>query len=354
VRTILVTGGAGFVGSCLAMGAKRRYPGARVVALDNLKRRGSELNLPRLTEAGVEFVHGDVRNMEDLVSVGAVDVIVECSAEPSVLAGYTSAPDYLVNTNLMGAVNCFELARRHGAATIFLSTSRVYPVAAINALAVEETETRFALCEEQLVSGVSGRGITEQFPLEGTRSLYGATKLCGEYLLREYLEMYGLKGVINRCGVITGPWQMGKVDQGVVVLWVARHLFGGDLSYIGYGGTGKQVRDMVHVDDVLRLVLLQMDKLDSLTGQTFNVGGGVPISASLLELTGLCRQATGKTIPIGSVTEDRPADIRVYLTDNARVTRATGWRPEKGPLEIVTDIARWIVDHRDAVRQILS
>jgi CDP-paratose 2-epimerase len=354
VRTILVTGGAGFVGSCLAMGVKQRHPSARVLALDNLKRRGSELNLPRLRGAGVEFIHGDIRSMEDLESAGAVDLILESSAEPSVLAGYTSSPEYLVNTNLLGAINCFELARRHGAATIFLSTSRVYPVATINALAVDETDTRFVLRDAQSTPGVSRHGITEQFPLEGTRSLYGATKLCGEYLLHEYLEMYGLKGIINRCGVITGPWQMGKADQGVVVLWVARHIFGGTLDYIGYGGLGKQVRDMVHVDDILRLVLAQMEQLETLSGQTFNVGGGLDVSVSLRELTTLCQNATRTTIPIGAVTENRPADIRLYLTDNTRITQATGWRPQKTSLEIVEEVARWITDHREELRHILN
>ncbi|MBI5094822.1 MAG: NAD-dependent epimerase/dehydratase family protein [Candidatus Hydrogenedentes bacterium] len=336
------------------MGVKRAYSNVRVVALDNLKRRGSELNLVRLRGAGVEFVHGDVRSMEDLESLGAVDLILECSAEPSVLAGYTSAPDYLVNTNLLGAVNCFELARRHGAATIFLSTSRVYPAAAINSLAVDETETRFVLRAEQSLPGVSVRGISEQFPLDGTRSLYGATKLCGELLLREYLEMYGLKGIINRCGVITGPWQMGKIDQGVVVLWVARHMYGKPLKYIGYGGRGKQVRDMLHVDDLLKLVLYQIDHLDSLTGQTFNVGGGLEVSASLCELTALCRETTGAEVPIGAETETRPADIRIYLTDYTRVTELTGWRPEKNVPAIVQDIAAWIAGHRDALEAVLA
>ena len=354
MRTIVVTGGAGFVGSCLALGVKHHHPDARVIAFDNLKRRGSELNLPRLRTGGVEFVHGDIRNKEDLDAVGAVEVILECSAEPSVLAGYTSSPEYLVNTNLLGAINCFELARRHGAATIFLSTSRVYPVAAINALSVDETETRFVLRDRQELTGVSSCGIAEGFPLEGTRSLYGATKLCGEYLLREYLEMYGLKGVINRCGVITGPWQMGKVDQGVVVLWAARHVFGGPLSYIGYGGQGKQVRDMVHVDDILRLVLAQMARMDDWTGRTFNVGGGVDVSASLRELTEACRAATGKTIAIGSALEDRPADIRLYITDNTYITHTTGWRPERTVPMIVEDIVRWIRDHEDTLRPILG
>lgn len=354
METALVTGGAGFVGSCLALGLKNHRPSLRVLALDNLKRRGSELNLPRLREGGVEFVHGDIRNPEDLEAVGAVDLILECSAEPSVLAGYDTPPGYVVNTNLYGTVNCLEVARKHGAAVIFLSTSRVYPFEALNALSWREEATRFELNEEQPVAGASERGISEGFPLEGRRSLYGATKLCSEFIMQEYLGMYGLKGVINRCGVIAGPWQMGKVDQGVVVLWAARHVFGGRLTYLGYGGQGKQVRDMVHVDDVLRLVLYQIDHLDSLTGETFNVGGGRAVSASLQELTSCCREVTGNTIEIASDPEDRVADIRLYITDNERVNLRTGWRPEKDVRCIVEEIVGWIRAHKEALRPILS
>jgi len=354
LKTILVTGGAGFVGSCLAMGLRRLDEGTRVVALDNLKRRGAELNLPRLRDAGVEFIHGDIRNPEDLEAVGPIELILECSAEPSVLAGYTSGPQYVVNTNLTGTVNCLELARNHGAAIIFLSTSRVYPYEKLNALKYAETATRFALDDAQSLPGASARGISEAFPLEGVRSLYGATKLCSELLTHEYLAMYALKGIVNRCGVLTGPWQMGKVDQGVVVLWVARHVYGGSLQYIGFDGQGKQVRDILHVDDLLRLVAYQMDHIEELSGQTFNVGGGPEVSVSLQELTTLCQQATGNTIDIAEVPENRPADIRLYITDNARVAQMTGWRPERDPQAIVDEIARWIKDHREALRAILA
>lgn len=166
-RTVLVTGGAGFVGSNLAVWYQQQHPEARVIALDNLKRRGTETTLPWLRAAGVEFVHGDIRNPEDLRLPGrAIDLLLECSAEPSVLAGVGEAPDYLLNTNLLGTLHCLELARRTGADLIFFSTSRVYPVAALNRLAVVEQPTRFALADEQTVPGASARGIAESFPLE--------------------------------------------------------------------------------------------------------------------------------------------------------------------------------------------
>jgi len=354
MKTILVTGGAGFVGAHLAMGMKARYPDTRVVAFDNLRRRGSELSLSRLTDAGVDFHHGDIRQPADLAEVGTFDLLLECSAEPSVLAGYDSAPSYVLDTNLVGTLHCLEAARRHGSDILFLSTSRVYPMETIARLNYREEATRLELEDAQPVEGASAAGIAENFPLDGLRSLYGATKLSSELILNEYLAMYGLRGVINRCGVLTGPWQMGKVDQGVVVLWAARHVFEGSLRYIGYGGEGKQVRDMLHVDDLVDLVAYQVEHLDALTGQTFNVGGGRAVSASLQELTRLCQQCTGHTIPIEKDPENRSADIPLYITDNQRITQFTGWQPTRTVPEIMEDICRWIQDNRAQLSPILN
>ncbi|MDX2189286.1 MAG: NAD-dependent epimerase/dehydratase family protein, partial [Bacteroidota bacterium] len=128
MKAILITGGAGFVGSYLAIKFKAYYPQVDVICLDNLKRRGSELNLPRLKSAGIQFVHGDIRNKEDFEGLPPIDLILEASAEPSVLAGIQSTPDYLLNTNLNGTINCLNFAVRHQAKFIFLSTSRVYPI----------------------------------------------------------------------------------------------------------------------------------------------------------------------------------------------------------------------------------
>ena len=147
---------------------------------------------------------------------------------------------------------------------------------------------------------------------------------------------------------------MGKVDQGVVALWVARHLFGGPLSYVGFGGQGKQVRDMLHVDDLLALVLYELENLDVMNGRTFNVGGGRNVSASLRELTTICRDVTGRTLAIDSEPEDRPADVRVYLTDCARVTTATGWTPKHDVAAIVEDTTRWIREHESVLQAILN
>lgn len=224
----------------------------------------------------------------------------------------------------------------------------------INALNFTETPTRYELSDEQDVPGASSRGFTEDFPLNGSRTLYGATKLASELVLQEYIEMYGIRGVINRCGLLTGSWQMGKVDQGVVVLWAAKHHYRQPLSYIGFGGKGKQVRDILHVKDLYRLLEIQIDDISEHNGEIYNVGGGLERSASLLELTALCRKYTGNKVPIKSVSEDRAGDIRTYITDNSKITEKTGWKPRVTVDRMIREISNWIKENSELLRPILT
>ena len=352
-KSIFITGGAGFAGSNLALKLKADFPDTAITCLDNLKRRGSELAIKRLKEAGIEFVHGDIRNKEDLV-VDNFDLLIECSAEPSVMAGIDSSPDYLLNTNLVGTMNCLEVARQHKAAVLFLSTSRIYPMSYINNLAYTESESRFDISDDQEVTGVSSQGIAENFPLDKPRSLYGATKLASELIIQEYVDSYGMRAIVDRCGVITGPWQMGKVDQGVFVLWVAKHYFKQSLSYIGYGGTGKQVRDFIHIDDLYQAIKHQLENFDDYAGDTVNVGGGLANSVSLKELTALCEAATGNKIDIASVNEDRPADVRFFITDSSKFLKKSGLTWQKDAKATVQDIYEWIKANEADLKSILA
>ncbi len=339
---VLITGGAGFVGSNLAVSLAGRHPDWDLVVLDNLYRRGSKLNLPRLEEAGVEFVEGDVREPADLAALPKLDAIVECSAEPSVMSGVDGDTGYLVHTNLTGAYNCLELARRDGAYFVFLSTSRVYPVQPQVELALKEAETRFELAPEQPFRGVSPAGISEEFPLEGARTLYGATKLSAELLVEEYRAALGVPAVIDRFGVIAGPWQMGKVDQGVFTHWILAHHFRNPLSYIGFGGHGKQVRDLLHVEDLVALVERQLLDPDKWNGHTVNAGGGRDCSLSLLETTAICQELTGNEVPITPVAETRQGDVPIYLSDCARLFDLDEWRPRRAARDVLADIAAWV------------
>ena len=354
MRRILITGGAGFVGSSLSLSLSQRYPDWQIIALDNLRRRGSELNLSRLKQAGIRFIHGDVRNAEDLDPIVLQpDLILECSAEPSVLAGYNS-PRYVLSTNLVGTINCLELARQTQADFLFLSTSRVYPIPYLNALKFKETETRFELIEQQSLAGASSHGISEDFPLDEVRSLYGSTKLASELLIAEYADAYGIRTLINRCGVLTGPWQMGKADQGVFALWMACHYFQKPLKYIGHGGTGKQVRDFLHIADLLDLIDLEINALDKLNGQTFNVGGGITKTLSLYETTQLCQEITGHQVPIDPVPETRVGDVPIFITNSHKVITATGWQPRRDARTTLIDIYEWIHQFKHQLCEVLN
>lgn len=352
--SILITGGCGFVGSNLSMMLKQKYPGYSIVALDNLKRRGSELNLPELRHAGVEFIHGDIRNTEDLVLATKFDYIIDAAAEPSVMAGMGATLNYVINTNLSGTINTLQLAVKCGAKFIFLSTSRVYPIAHLEHINYTEGTTRFELSAQQTLAGVSEKGINESFPLDKARSVYGATKLASELMIEEFRELSDLNFVINRCGVIAGPRQMGKVDQGVITLWLARHYWKKNVAYFGYGGTGKQVRDVMHILDLFDLIDYEIHNFDQVNGKTFNAGGGSESSVSLQELTEICAATTGNKVNISSVTENRKGDIPLYITDNTKIITETGWHPKRTIQDIIADTFSWINTNENKLRPILN
>ena len=352
---VLITGGAGFVGGALARSFLRAGTGNSVVLLDNLRRRGSEWNVSSLVDEGARFVHGDVRNQADLEALeGNFDVLIEASAEPSVHAGIGGSPRYVLDTNLLGAVNCLEYAREHCGGLVFLSSSRVYSLAPLRALPLAEKPTRLEI--EDPAPGVSGAtfaGISEEFACDGPRSYYGASKLAAELLCQEYAAHSGLPVVINRCGVIAGPGQFGKTDQGVFTLWIARHHYGRALKYTGFGGKGHQVRDLLHPDDLCDLVHLQLASWPQVAGRTFNVGGGRTGSVSLQEFTALCREITGREVPIEEDPATAPVDVPWYITDSGRVSKLLGWTPSRTPRRIVADVHEWIRANEQALASLI-
>jgi CDP-paratose 2-epimerase len=221
-------------------------------------------------------------------------------------------------------------------------------------VALEEAPTRFEIAAEQAAPGVSPAGISESFPLTGARTLYGATKLAAELLIEEYRAGFGVPAVVDRCGVIAGPWQMGKVDQGVFTHWMLAHHFHNPLSYIGFGGSGKQVRDLLHVEDLVDLVERQLLDAESWDGRTVNVGGGRECSLSLRETTEICRRLTGNEVPIGAVEETRAGDVPVYISDCARLFRMNEWRPQRSAERILADIHEWIAADPEAIADALN
>lgn len=349
-QRILVTGGAGFVGSSLA--ERLAAEGRTVTVMDNLMRKGSELNVTRLQQAGITFIRGDIRHQKDWEHLPEYELIIDCAAEPSVHAGATSSPLLVIETNLNGTVMALEKARRDGSAFLFLSTSRVYSITELNGIKLTKSRTRFEISEPQSLPGISHNGIAENFPCHSYRSFYGTTKLASEQLIQEYAAFYGMKAMINRCGVIAGPYQMGKVDQGVTALWVARHVYRKPLKYIGYGGQGHQVRDVLHPSDLFDLLRRQMERIAVWNAQIYNVGGGRDISFSLGELTRECREVTGNEIPIESVPQTHAVDIPLYISDCAKVAADYGWKPRLGVRAIVEDIHAWIKSDEQRLKEV--
>ena len=348
---ILITGGAGFVGSRLAQLFHSNYPKAEIVVFDNLKRRGSELNLPQFKANAIQFVHGDIRNPSDFDSLdGNFDLFIEASAEPSVLAGVNGSPSYVLQTNLAGTLNCLEFARKQAKVFVFLSTSRVYSIAPLREITLVEGKTRFEIGPSQSILGASARGISEGFPTNLARSLYGATKLASELVIQEYASTYGLACIIDRCGVIAGAGQFGKVDQGVFTMWVANHHFGKPLRYTGFGGHGKQVRDLLHPADLYELICKQLDAIETHSGKVYNVGGGIDSSTSLLELTELCQKVSGYQVPIHQDPTTHPVDIPLYVSDCSLVHRTFDWHPKRTVVDIVKEIHLWIQQNEAALR----
>jgi CDP-paratose 2-epimerase len=265
-------------------------------------------------------------------------------------AGIGESPRYVLDTNLGGAVNCLEFARERCGGVIFLSSSRVYSLAPLRALPLVTEPTRLDLPEgAPATSGLSRAGIAEQFAVDGPRSYYGASKLAAELLCQEYAAHGKLPVVIDRCGVIAGPGQFGKTDQGVFTLWVARHAYGRPLKYTGFGGKGLQVRDLLHPADLADLVLRQLESMQRVSGRTFNVGGGRAGAVSLQEYTQLCRELTGREVPIEEDSVTAEVDIPWYITDHARVSEFLGWSPSRPPRAIVTDIYQWLRANQQAL-----
>lgn len=344
---ICITGVAGFVGSRLARFLADAIPGAGLCGIDNLSRRGAETNLGDLARIGCEFHHGDIRSPDDIAGLPKVDWVIDCAAIPSVMAGLSGDSAALVGHNLFGTIHLLEKCRRDGAGFLMLSTSRVYSIPALAALPLVEQETRFSLDPAGTFPvGSSVHGVSEGFTTATPVSLYGATKLSSEVMALEYASTYGFPIWVDRCGVIAGPGQFGKIDQGVVSFWIYQWMMGKPLSYIGFGGSGKQVRDFLSPDDLGDLILIQLQDPGRDVDRITNAGGGLVCSTSLRELSAYCEARFGRPNQVSSSPADRPFDIPFYATDNSRVTANWGWKPKTPSSRILDSIADWAIEHR--------
>lgn len=332
---VLIAGGAGFVGANVATYLARQAEDYQVTVMDNLVRLGSEFNLTRLREAGIPIHRGDIRCREDFPK-GPFDLILDCAAQPSAIDGYDN-PVFDFTNNTWGVLNLLEKARAWKAGIIFWASNKVYPASAVGKYLTGESETRML-----------GAAVGEDCPLDGhDRSLYGASKIMADLMIQEYCGSFGVPYICNRFSCLAGPWQWGKVAQGWVAWWVIAHEFGLPLRYIGYHG--KQVRDVLFVDDLCALIDLQAKRLTTtrpVYWGAYNVGGGPANACSLIEMTRMCEEVTGKETEVTVESTPRRADFAWYVSDIGKVSSMFNWRPGTDIRLGTTQIHNWVLEHR--------
>lgn len=325
---VLIAGGCGFIGSNLSLFLKKNN--YEVLSIDNLYRNGSILNEKKLKENHIKNVRLDIKNLSKK-KISKFDIIIDCCAEPSVEASKTDL-DRVINTNLIGTYQLLKKCIKDNSHFIFMSTSRVYSINEVKNIIKNDNLNKKIICKKT---------INTKFSTDAPRSIYGYTKLASEELIKEFSYLFNIKYLINRLGVVAGPGQMGKVDQGFVSLWMWRHLNKFPLKYIGFGGHGNQMRDVLHINDVNRLVLIQIKRFKKLNNFTITAGGGVKNLISLKDLTLICQKITGNKITFSKIKKTSPYDIPYFCTSNTLVYKLYKWKPKLNILDIVRDTFKW-------------
>ncbi len=335
--TILITGICGFVGSAIARGLREEWPSAKICGIDSLIRRGSETNVTKLEAIGVGVQIGDIRNRDDLEGLPKADWVIDCAANPSVLAGVDrkTSPRELLDHNLVGTIELLELCRARESGFILLSTSRVYSIPPLARMDVRIENHAFVPEPASFGTGMSEQGVAEDFSTVPPLSLYGNSKLCSELLALEYGETFGFPVWINRCGVLAGAGQFGRADQGIFSFWLHSWTQKRPLKYIGFGGMGHQVRDCLHPGDIVPLLIKQIQDPQRQVPKIQNVSGGLQQSMSLANLSAWCAERIGSH-GVQPDLAPRPFDIPWLVLDSGLVSKNWDWSP-RTPLESVLE-----------------
>ena len=272
------------------------------------------------------------------------DLIIDCCAEPSVSASNKEL-DRVINTNLFGTFNILKKCSTDKTKIIFLSSSRVYSLDNLKRLVPKNILNKPINIKKK---------IDMSFPISGAKSIYGFSKFASEELIKEFSYIYGLDYIINRCGVIAGPWQFGKVDQGFFSLWMWNHINKKSLNYIGFGGQGHQIRDVLHIDDLCELILKQIKNIKKIKNKSFSIGGGLTNSISLKKLTKICENITKNKIKINSIKKTSAYDIPYFVSSNRHVSSTYGWKPKNSLIRIADDIYKWQLTNYKSLKYILN
>ena len=340
---ILITGGCGFVGTNLCIFLKDKN--FNIFSLDNLSRKGSNFNLNILKKLKIKNFKYDIADNKKIKLLPKFDIIIDCCAEAAVELSKKDVRK-VIDTNLLGTINILEKVKKEKSKIIFMSTSRVNSINNLNKL----VNNRTALKQKIFVN----KKVNENFNVLKPKSIYGLTKLASEMFIQEFAYAFNIKYLINRCGVISGPMQFGKQDQGFISLWIWRHIQKKKLSYIGFGGYGNQIRDVLHVSDLCELIYLQIIKINKINNMLFTIGGSTKSFVSLIDLTKKCQEITGNILSIGRITKTSIYDIPYFISDNTLVNKTYNWSPKKNINQIISDTFKWLNNNKLILKKYLN
>jgi CDP-paratose 2-epimerase len=340
MKKIFITGICGFVGSTLAKClAENNY---EVFGIDNFVRAGSWLNKPSLEKSGIKIYHGDIRLASDLEVIPKADCVIDAAANPSVLAGVDGKTSslQLVQNNLISTVNLLEYCKKHQAGFILLSTSRVYSIPGLAELKMKIENKAFVPdTHHSFPVGITSAGVSENYSTQAPISLYGCTKLNSEQLALEYGITYQFPVWINRCGVMAGQGQFGHPGQGIFAYWIHSFKEKNPLKYIGFGGSGYQVRDCLHPRDLISLFSMQFNEpYMTSKPRIVNISGGIESSRSLSQLTEWSSKRFGKNT-VEKTESERPFDIPWMVLDSLKAKTVWNWTPKTSVQQIMEEIA---------------
>ncbi len=336
---ILITGGCGFIGTNLSLYLLSK--GFEINTLDNLSRKGSKYNLSLLKKKKIKNFNIDIANFKKIQKLPKYDLIIDCCAEAAVEISKKEI-DKVINTNLIGTFNILKKIKKDKSKIIFLSTSRVYPM----------SETNKNLKSKVIKSKLKIKKLfDENSTTSGAKTIYGVTKLSSEMLIEEFSFAFNIKYIINRLGVTSGPLQFGKQDQGFVSLWVWKHINKSKMKYIGYGGYGNQIRDVLHIDDLCKLIFIQIKNFKRINNKLFTVGGSKKSFISLIELTKICEQLTKNKIKFKKIKKTSIYDIPYYISNNGLVSKTYKWKPKKSINSIVNDVYIWLKNNKHKIKK---
>jgi CDP-paratose 2-epimerase len=334
----LITGGAGFIGSNLAQ--RLLSDGHEVTILDNLSRRGAHLNLSWLQAThghNLRFVNGDVRRSDLLPDlIRGVDAVFHLAAQVAVTTSVVQPREDL-EINLLGTFNVLEAIRAlpedRRPMLFYTSTNKVY--GRMEEIAVVAQGTRYAYATQVV-------GVSEAQPLD-FHSPYGCSKGAAEQYVLDYTRIYGLRTVVFRASCIYGWRQFGSEDQG----WVAHFLISALRNTpVTIYGDGKQVRDILFIDDLLDAFILAADRIEEVQGEAFNVGGGPANTVSLLELLEWLDERCNPPVP-RSFSDWRPGDQQIYISDIRKLKGKLDWSPRICIEEGLSHLWTWLTSHRE-------